>query len=62
MTPLLLEEFQGEKKEKAKNLLQDCVWFVNTTVNEVAMRRQTVGTVGLEIVPKVKRKKRKKGK
>jgi len=53
-----LKSFKG-KKRKAKQLLQVCVRFVNTTINEVAMRKQTVGTAGLETVPKVKRKRRK---
>lgn len=47
------------KKRNAKQLLQVCVRFVNTTINEVAMRKQTVGTAALEMVPKVKRKRRK---
>lgn len=53
-----MKSFKG-KKRKAKQLLQVCVQFVNTTINEVAMRKQTVGTAALEMVPKVKRKRRK---
>lgn len=53
-----MKSFKG-KKRKAKQLLQVCVRFVNTTINEVAMRKQTVGTAALEMVPKVKRKRRK---